>query len=227
MTRNTNARIAGITFLLYIAAGVLGMVVDARATSGAGVAEKLASITQHPRGMGIVFVLGLVEASCAFVLAVTLYAITREQDSDLALLALTFRVGEGLVGAAIPTSLGLLWLANATGIGAPDAPAKLALGALLFHAGAWTTVTAACFFAAGSTLFSWLLLRGRMIPTTLGRLGVAASALLVVALPVQSAGFLGGPRSSIIWAPMAVFEVVLAVWLLVRGVAAPERRQPT
>jgi len=29
------------------------------------------------------------------------------------------------------------------------------------------------------------------------------------------------------WIPIAVFEVVLAVWLLVRGVAPPVRRQST
>lgn len=227
MTRNTNARIAGFTFLLYIAAGVLGMVVYGRATGGAGVAEKLASITQHPNGIGVVFVLGLVEACCAFVLAVTLYAITREQDADLAMLGLTFRVGEGLVGSSLPTSLGLLWLATATGTGAPDATGKLALGALLFQAGAWTTLTAAFFFAVGSTAFSWLLLQGRMVPIALARLGVAASVLLVVAVPLQGAGFLSGPPSSIIWGPMAVFEVLLAVWLLVRGVAPPAGRRST
>ena len=38
MTRTTNARIAGVTFLVYIAAGIASMVLFARATSGAGVA---------------------------------------------------------------------------------------------------------------------------------------------------------------------------------------------
>jgi len=38
------------------------------------------------------------------------------------------------------------------------------------------------YFAVGSTLFSWLLLRGRMIPVTLASLGVVASVMLVVLL---------------------------------------------
>jgi hypothetical protein len=37
MTRTTNARIAGFTFLLYIGAGVTGMVLFGRATSGEGI----------------------------------------------------------------------------------------------------------------------------------------------------------------------------------------------
>jgi len=121
---------------------------------------------------------------------VTLYAITRQQDADLALLALTCRVIEAIPG----------------------------------HQGA-------IFFAVGSTLFSWLLLRGRMIPVALAWLGVLASALLVVILPLQRAGLLGGLTSWsssvtwLIWLPALVYEVALALWLLIKGVAAPAPKQ--
>jgi hypothetical protein len=172
-------------------------------------------------------VLGLLQVVSALVLAVTLYAITREQDSDLAMLGLTFRVGEGLVGASIPTSLGLFWLATATGANAPDSASAHALGAFLLRLGGWQTLISATLFAVGSTLFSWLLLRGRMIPVPLAGLGVVASALLVLCLPLQLAGFLRGQLTSLMWIPIAVFEVVLAVWLLVKGVAPPVRRQST
>jgi hypothetical protein len=227
MTRTTNARIAGFTFLLYIAAGVLSMVVFGRAAGGTAIAEKLVSIAQHPTAVGWVFVLGLVQSICAFVLGVTLYAITRDQDPELAMLGLTFRVGEGLVGASIPTSLGLLWLATATGPNVLDAGGARVLGAFFLQLGAWHTATAAFFFAVGSTFFSWLLLRGRMIPVALAWLGVVASVLLVSVLPLQGAGFVRGPITSAIWAPMALFEVTLAAWLLVKGVAPLVRRQST
>jgi hypothetical protein len=227
MTRTTNARIAGFTFLLYIAAGILSMVVFARAAGGAGITERLAAIAQHSTALGLVFILGLLQSFCALLLGVTLYAITREQDPDLAMLGLTFRVGEGLIGASIPTSLGLLWLATATGANAPDAAGSHALGAFLFQLGAWHTATAATFFAVGSAFFSWLLLRGRMIPAILAWLGLVASVLLVVGLPLQGAGFLRGPVTSFMWGPMAAFEVPLAVWLLVRGVAPTAGRQST
>ena len=46
----------------------------------------------------LTIVLGLLQAVCAIVVAVTLYA-TRDQDSDLAMLALIFVVGERLRGA--------------------------------------------------------------------------------------------------------------------------------
>src|ERR1051326_5196430 len=97
MTRTTSARIAGSTFLVYIAAGIAGMVVLGRAARGSGVAAKLAGIAQHPAELGIVIVLGFVQCFAALVLAVTLYAITREQDRDLAMLGLTCRVAAGVI----------------------------------------------------------------------------------------------------------------------------------
>jgi hypothetical protein len=225
MTRNTNARIAGFTFLFYIVAGVLSMIIFGRAASGNGITERLASIAQHVTEMRIVFVLALLQAFSAMTLGVTLYAITREQDRDLAMAGLVFRVGEGLIGIAIPTTAGLLWLATTTGVNAPDAATAHTLGAFLLQVEAQNTLITATFFAVGSTLFSWLLLRGRMIPVPLAWLGVVASVLLVVGLPLQGAGFLHGLATSLMWIPMALFEVPLALWLLVKGVAPVTRRE--
>lgn len=219
MTRTMNARIAGFTFLFYIAAGIASLVLFGRATSGEGIAAKLAGIAQHASDVRITVVLDLLQCFSALVLAVTLYAITREQDPDLAMLALTCRVGEGVIAAiGIPSTLGLLWLATAAGESAPDTAAAHALGAFLLRGNVALTAT---FFAVGSTLFSYLLLSGRMIPIPLAWLGVVASVLLVVGLPLQLAGFLRGPVTSLMWLPMLAFEVPLALWLLIKGVAIP------
>jgi hypothetical protein len=168
MTRTTNARVAGFTFLLYIAAGIASMAVAGNASAAA--------------------VLSLVTAFSALVLGVTLYAITREQDPDLAMLGLTCRVIEAVPG-----------------------PGEI-------------------FFAVGSALFAWLLLRGRMIPAALAWLGVIASVLLVILLPLQTAGLFGGPRAWsspvtwAVWLPLLVFELAIAVWLITKGVAGPAPR---
>jgi hypothetical protein len=170
MTRTTNARVAGFTFFIYIAAGV----------------SSLALGRSHATD-----VLTLVTSFCALLLGVTLYALTREQDPDLALLALACRVIE-----AIPGNVG------------------------------------AIFFAVGSTLFCWLLLRGRMIPVALAWLGVFASVFLVVILSLQRGGLLAGGVSWfssltwLVWLPMLLFELTFAVWLIAKGVAAPAHRQP-
>lgn len=159
------ARVAGFTFLFYIAAGITGLALDGRTN--------------------VTDVLGLLTSLSALVLGVTLYMITREQGPALAMLALTCRVIEAVSGEA------------------------------------------AIFFAVGSTIFCWLLLRGQLIPVALAWFGVFASVLLVVILPLQLAGLFGGATNWsesvdwIVWLPMLVFEVVLALWLLIKGVAMP------
>ncbi len=77
----------------------------------------------------------------------------------------------------------------------------------------------------GSTLFSWLFLRGRLIPVPLAWLGVLASVLLAVGLPLQLVDVLGGTVVQLMWIPMAAFEIPLAFWLLIKGVAASARQQ--
>lgn len=171
MTITTNARICGVAFWIYFAAGIGSMVL-----SGNDPATT---------------VLNLVGAFCALVLGVTLYAITREVDRDLARMALACRVIEAAPGHG------------------------------------------EIYFAVGSTIFSWLLLRGRLIPVGLAWLGFVSSLLLVLLLPMQIAGYFGGPRawsSPVTWAawlPMLIFELTLAVWLITKGVAVPAaERQP-
>lgn len=224
MTRTTNARVAGFTFLFYIAAGVLSMVLFGRASRGEGIAERLASIAQHVTDVRVVVVLSLLTCFSALVLGVTLYALTRDQDPDLAMMGLVCRVGEGLVGIGLPTTLVLLWLATATGADAPDAGAAQALGAFLLKVESKTSLISATLFAVGSSLFCWLFLRGRMIPVPLAWLGVGASVLLVVALPLQLAGFAGGLFFELMWIPMLAFEVPVALWLVIKGAAVPARR---
>lgn len=63
-----------------------------------------------------------------------------------------------------------------------------------------------------------------MIPVQLAWPGTVVSVLLVVGLPLQFAGFLGGPVTSLMWLPMAPFEVPLGLWLLIKGAAAPAQR---
>src|SRR5690242_6414855 len=80
MTRTTNARLAGFAFLLYIVAGVAPMA--------------------RPHGPLLDVVFSFAQCFSALVLAVTLYAITRDEDHDLAMLAMMCRIGEGVIGAS-------------------------------------------------------------------------------------------------------------------------------
>jgi hypothetical protein len=97
---------------------------------------------------------------------------------------------------------------------------------LLLDARGGTGPIAGTCFALGSTVFSYLFLRARSIPVPLAWLGVVASVLLVVELPLQLAGFLEGLVTLVVWLPMLVFEVTLALWLLIKGVRTASTARP-
>lgn len=216
MTRSTNARVAGVAYLLYIGVAFPSMLISGRATAGSDMSARLASMAQHAADVRLGAVLGLVGCMCALILAVTLYAVTRDEDRDVAMLGLTCRVAEGITGAVgIPATLALLSLAMAGSADASAMAGTQAVGALVLRQ---SSAVGAWFFAVGSTAFCWLLLRGRMIPAPLAWLGVAASVLLVIALPLQIGALLPGWLIQLIWLPMAAFEIPVGVWFIAKGV---------
>src|SRR5690242_10573847 len=80
MTRTTNARLAGFTYLVYMGVGISNEVLMARAKGAEGVAAKLARIAEHTTEVRVATVLAVLECLSALVLGVALYGVTREVD---------------------------------------------------------------------------------------------------------------------------------------------------
>jgi uncharacterized protein DUF4386 len=226
MTQKANARLAGFMFLFYIAIGLLDLSVSGRASIGESAVAKLASMAQQAQLVRLSVVLGFLTCFAAVSLAVALYGLTRHQDHELALLALSCRLVEGTLNAnAAIRQLGLLAIATASvGTSASEAGAAQSFGASILRQGGASTLIGSSCFAIGSTIFSYLFLRARNIPLVLAWIGLVGSALLVVGLLLQLGGVLHGTLTYLMWAPVAVFEVVLGFWLLIKGVAAPVPR---
>ena len=70
MTRSTNARIAGFTYLFYTAVGSTLHILMNRATNAEGTSATLALIAQHASDVRVSVVLSLLETFSALVLAV-------------------------------------------------------------------------------------------------------------------------------------------------------------
>ena len=219
MTRLSSARLAGLAYLVYIATALPASLLFSRATGARDVAGKIAGIAQHVTAVRVVIGLSLFTCFVAVVMGVSLYAVTRDEDKEVATVAMMCRVGEGVLNALYVMSvLGLLWIATGSGPTMPDPSAAPSIASLLLRAQAWTYLIGATFFAVGSALFSWLLLRGRMIPRWMAFVGVIASLILVVGLPLQLVGLLRAPMTNLMWLPMIAFEVPVGFWLLVKGV---------
>ena len=81
------------------------------------------------------------------------------------------------------------------------------------------------FFAVGSTIFSYLLLRGRMVPVWIAGLSLFASGLLALVLPLQVAGFSTWRITGYYqWLPALVAQTALALWLLIKVWPRPVTR---
>ena len=85
-----------------------------RATSQWTGADDILNVLVHAPQVRLPVVLGLLSMMSALMPGVTLYGLTRDQDPELALPALTCRAGEGVLGA-IPTlaTVALLSLSTA------------------------------------------------------------------------------------------------------------------
>ncbi|MDB5285669.1 MAG: hypothetical protein JWR05_618 [Mucilaginibacter sp.] len=221
-SRQFYAKVAGFTILFYIAVGLTSVTLYSRATGAEGTNAILADIASHATAVGMTVILELLECFSALVLAVTLYRLTRDESQELAMLGMVCRVCESVLAAiGIRTTLALLWLAT----GGHAAAANGALGAFLLMP-IPTAMIGSPFFALGSMIFSYLMLRSHIVPVPLAGLGVVASALLVAGVPLQLAGFLKAPVTMWIWIPMFAFQFLLGLWLLIKGVATPASRQP-
>jgi hypothetical protein len=213
MSSAINARVAGVAFLVYIAAGIASLLLTQAAAGSGDVATRLANMAENATLLRYTILLDLVCAFCALTLAVTLYALTSAHGATAAMLAMICRLVEGvLVTTSLSDNLGILWLA---GQSADRGAVVSQLASYVMRSEVALTST---FFAAGSLVFAWLFLRGRLIPAPLAWLGVFASLLLLVVLPPQLAGLASDPRLAAAWLPMLLFEVPLALWLIVRGV---------
>jgi Domain of unknown function (DUF4386) len=208
------ARLAGFTFLFLIACVLASTFLFGEA-GNEDVGGALRYISENTMPVRVGVYLQVIASISTFVLGGMLYAITKHQDQNLAIIALSFRAAEAaLYVIGIMSVLGLLSLSQET-VGASE----LATAEFVSNAWSLSTNIGATFFAVGSTVFSYLLFKARSIPVLLSLLGLVASFILVVVVPIQAAaGYATGEGVAfLIWIPMFLFEISAGFWLLIKG----------
>ena len=224
MTRTTNARIAGFTYLFYAAIGMCLELLMHQARGVGSDAAKLARIGQYAMNVRLSILIALLEGLSSLVLAVTLYGITRDEDHELAMLGLVCRVAEGILGSInnIPSYLGLLWLAKAgVGTDVPDLPTANALRAFLLMPVRERSRRCVLFCRREPDLFLSTSARtdGSRLNRMAGRVRVGPAR---GGTSPAARRFLHRAADRVL--PVAAgahYQVVLALWLLIKGVATP------
>ena len=164
MTERNDARLAGLAYLSYIVFTMSSVTLYGVAIEGNDVTDQLAHFVGAIGQVRLSVPLDLLQVICALVLAVTLYRLTKPVDETLAMLAMFFRVGEGLLGtSAINSKLELMRLT--AGLQGHATDGTIAIGRYVLTKP--DSQFAEFCFVVGGLIFAWLLLRGRRIPTLL------------------------------------------------------------
>lgn len=164
----------------------------------------------------VVLTMGLALA----MIPVVMFPILKKQNEVLALGYVAFRGALETI-APLATAAGwllLLPLSQAYQVGAPDAGSLCAIGALLLDAKEIGSI-GAIVFCLGATMFYSLLYRSKLVPRWLSAWGLLA-VIPYLAGGVLSLANLLDPLSmiaTVLFVPMAIQEMVLAVWLIAKG----------
>jgi MFS family permease len=213
----TNAVIAGVLFIVATAASLLSGPFLSPVTGS----NYLTAAGNHTR-IAIGVLLGFIAAFAAPGIAIALYPVLRRFGEGLSLGSVAFRVIEGMFYA-----LGMVVLLSLTTLsrefvdaGAPGDQHYRTLGHTLLAQYHWLVdVGLLLAFSVGGFLYYLVFYRSRLIPTWLSVWGIAGVALLLVAAVLIICGVIGAfsPVQVALAAPIGVQELVLAVWLIVKG----------
>jgi Domain of unknown function (DUF4386) len=166
--------------------------------------------------------LELVGAGASVGIAIALYPVLRQWSAGLALGAVVFRTIEAAMYAvAVAGLLALLALSSQfVSAGGTDRATLQAVGAALLSMRDQAGLLSVVAFCVGGLLYYWAFYQSGLIPRWLSGAGLAAVVLLLaawlLALFTQTSMLSYVPLAL----PLAVQEMVLAVWLIVKGFTA-------
>jgi hypothetical protein len=229
---NTNRSAGIIVGLLYIVGTVAGVLSAVVTKPLFGAADPLASVAADERRLRLGALLVLTMGLALALVPVVAFPILKRHHEVLALGYLIFRGALEMLTYAVTIVAWLLLAALGrayAGAGSADLAGLRALGAAARGVADSGTVLASIIFPLGALMFYAVLYRANLIPRWLAGWG------LLVVIPYLAAGLLALFRAigldsttyTLLVLPMLVQEMVMAVWLIVRGfnpaasVAAP------
>lgn len=221
-TYRKTAVIVGILFIVGTVSGILSGVVTGPIMAGATYPLNVAaSETQWIGGTLLIALMGLSLA----MIPVLLYPLLKQHNHVLALGAVLFRGAlEAISYAIMVISMLLMVTVSEMSLhsGATEASSFQTLGLMLTAANDWTSMWIALVFSIGALMIYGAFYQARLIPRWLSGWGLLGGVLYFVANLVS----LFGPQHVApdiaagigqLMIPLALQEMVFAVWLIVKG----------
>jgi Domain of unknown function (DUF4386) len=195
----------GVLYIIGTVALVLSLVVMGPLLAGPAY---LAQVAAQPNQVAIGAVFALLAGFALAMVPVVFWPIGRRYSETLAMGYVVFR---GAIETVIYIVGALGWLLLIPLSTQPDA-APLAGFVRTADPVIWEQV-GVIPFALGALMFYVLLYQSRLVPRWLSAWGLVGAALYIV----PSLGSMFGLSLGVLMAPLAVQEMVLAVWLIARG----------
>ncbi len=221
-TSRKTAVLVGVLFIIGTVAGILSGVFSLPVL---GEPDYLANIAANATPLIISAIFVLIMGFSLVMVPVLLFPIFRKYNEVLALGAVIFR---GVLEAVTYMGMTICWLllislsqayAQAS---AADASYFQALGALVLETSDWIGLILAIVFSLGALMIYYLFYRSSLIPRWLSGWGLIG-AILYLAAPLLTMFDPQHPPLSldsgvgVLMAPLALQEMVMAVWLIVKG----------
>lgn len=207
--------ITGVIFIIATVAALLAAALLPVMTS----ADYLTLVSAHFNQVAASAFFYLIAAFGSAGIAISMYPVMKGSNVSLALGSVIFRAMEAvLYMVAVVNLLSMLKLSqNFTNAGVADRSPLQAIGDSLRNARDLATLTAVFAFSLGAFMYYYLFFQSRLIPRWLSGWGFAAIILLMTACVL--ALFSGKPVTgyTLLVIPIALQEMVLAVWLIVKG----------
>jgi hypothetical protein len=212
-----NAIAVGVLFIACSAASILS-IVPLGATVGAPV--DFAKLAGSDNAVVMTALIEFVWAATGMGIAIALYPVLRLFNPALALGSVVGRVVENVFVLVGALSLLALLTVSQQAAGSAASSSFQVTGDALVAVRDWVHGFVAMIpFGIGSLMYSYVLYRSRLIPRWLSGWGFVGAALSLVATVyagfTQDFGFT--TVNSVLSAPIGLQEMVLAVWLIVKG----------
>jgi hypothetical protein len=214
MSYKTTARVVGILFIIATAAAIVGETLLLPSIESTFLTEAAAAETRVITGV----LLEVVLAISVVGIAVMIFPVLKKQNDGMALGYVGARTLEGVLvlGGAI-TALLLLTLSR--DYGDTGAAGVEPLGDVLLAAREWTYwLGPMLMFSVSALILYTMLFRAQLVPSWLSIWGFIGGALLLLRAVLEMYGAeFSTPVQALIAAPIGINEMVLALWLIVKG----------
>ena len=213
MSDRKAATVIGVLYIIGTVSGVAGLAIMPSFAAGSNI---LAQVAEHRTATVVGALLVLTMGFALAALPAVFYPIGRRFSEVLSMGYVIFR---GALEGTVYVISAFIWLVLIAMSAQPAGAAPVAAMLQTAQGLVWEQLIALPF-VIGALMFYWVLYHARLVPRWLSIWGLVGAVLYIAAPLARMAGL----NLDILMGPLAIQEMVLAVWLIVRGFNAEALR---